>query len=246
MRGITTTAHMQKAICLHMIPNKEVLDVSRTIFKGLHACSLEQAERAVKVGHAIAEDFWLLVGFCGWGPGQLLEEIGFHDWHVSTASASFLDDLITNTAASDAAQSGIAAWESAMVHAGLQEQARAAADCFQDRMLREWVKMYLSHITTDPTLVQSEAMDSILREASRRQVRAACPLAPGTLLRTSAVSPYILEQQYLHKALILVLHDTLVRIHLPDSARWHAKHSDTHATRASASLQLLLSYVGLE
>lgn len=203
---------MQKAVCLHRSSNGALVDASETVVKGLYACSLEQAERAVEQGHAAAHDFWLLVGFCGWGPGQLQEEIGFQDWHMSSASASVLHDLLTHAAASDTAEAGIATWERMMADAGLQRQARASAGSFADRMLREWAHMFLTHVTTDPTLIPSEAMDQVLRRASRAQPRAT---RPGTLLRTSAASPYILEQQLLHKALLLVLHDTPVLFSLP-------------------------------
>ena len=218
VRGITTSAHMQKAVCLHRSSIGALVDASETVVKGLHACSLEQAERAVEQGHAVAHDFWLLVGFCGWGPGQLQEEIGFQDWHVSTASASVLNDLLTHAAASEPAEAGIATWERMMADAGLQRQARASAGSFADRMLREWAHMFLRHATTDPTLIPSEAMDQVLRRASRAQPRAVRATRPGTLLRTSAASPYILEQQLLHKALLLVLHDTPVLFSLPHPA----------------------------
>ena len=71
VQGITAADYMQEAICLHKCTNAEAVRASTEIIKGIYTCSLEQAEILTDEGHATPEDFWPLIGYAGWGPGQL-------------------------------------------------------------------------------------------------------------------------------------------------------------------------------
>ena len=207
VQGIHAPAAAQEAFCLHKLSAPDVTDVSERVIKGIYMCSMEVAEKLVEEGKAQQADFWLLVGFAGWGAGQLQMEIDAgSSWHVAAASPVLLNDLIMQAADSKTEEAGIAVWETLMAKIGLAEKAAKDAASFEDRMLREWVR---EHLSRDPLALESEAMDNLLRSAIRRGLPGACSgTAVGTILRTSPTSPYVLAQQFLHKALLLVVQDT--------------------------------------
>jgi putative AlgH/UPF0301 family transcriptional regulator len=197
---------MQEFVCLHKMSSKAVVDVSEPIINGIYTCSLDEAKKLVKLGHASLQDFWLLVGYAGWAPGQLQMEIDLRSsWHVAAASPVLLNELITQAAGAKTTDAGIPVWESLMSKIGMKEQAGRAAGSFEDRMLREWAR---AHVSKDPLIMQAEAMDNLMRAAHRRKARGDRGTRAGTILRTSPSAPYITEQQFLHKALLLVVQDT--------------------------------------
>ena len=207
VQGIHAPAAAQEAVCLHKLSAPDVTAVSERVIKGIYMCGREVAEKLVEEGKAQQADFWLLIGFAGWGPGQLQMEIDAgSSWHVAAASPVLLNDLIMQAADSKTEEAGIAVWETLMAKIGLAEKAAKAAASFEDRMLREWVR---EHVSRDPLALESEAMDNLLRSAIRRGLPGAYSGTPvGTILRTSPTSPYVLAQQFLHKALLLVVQDT--------------------------------------
>ena len=194
VQGINAPAAMQEAVCLHKSSAEAVVEVSEPVIKGIYTCSLEAAEKLVEDGKAQPEDFWLLMGYAGWAPGQLQMEIDARSsWHVAAASPVLLSELIAQAADSKTAEAGISVWETLMAKIGLADKAAKVSGSFEDRMLREWAR---EHVTKDPLVLKSEAMDNLLRAASRRSLRGADRGTPvGTMLRTSPTSPYILEQQ---------------------------------------------------
>jgi len=169
VQGITAAENMQEAVCLHKSTNKAVRAVSDTIITGTYTCSLEAAELMVEQGHATPEDFWLLFGYAGWAAGQLQMEIDKRaSWHVAAASPVLLHELIAQASASKTADAGIEVWESLMAKIGMKDQADKLVGSFEDRMLREWAR---EHVTKDPLVVQSEALQALMSAATRRQQR---------------------------------------------------------------------------
>lgn len=60
---------------------------SEEVFKGVYLIDLEGAQRLVENKDADKDDFLLLVGYCGWGPGQLQGELDRGDtWTMAAAS----------------------------------------------------------------------------------------------------------------------------------------------------------------
>jgi putative AlgH/UPF0301 family transcriptional regulator len=172
VQGITAAAHMQEAVCLHKSTNKAVRAVSDTIITGTYTCSLEAAELMVEQGHATPEDFWLLFGYAGWAAGQLQMEIDARaSWHVAAASPVLLHELIALASASKTADAGIEVWESLMAKIGMKDKADKLVGSFEDRMLREWAR---EHVTKDPLVVQSEALQALMSAATRRLQRGFC------------------------------------------------------------------------
>ena len=49
--------------------------VSTNVIKGVSVTSLEGAKALVAAGQAKKEDFWVTVGYSGWAPGQLQNEV---------------------------------------------------------------------------------------------------------------------------------------------------------------------------
>ena len=205
VQGLMAQDHMQHISCLHRSTNEALLAVSETVIKGVYMCSLQNAYTHADLGNALEQDFWALVGYAGWGPGQLQMEIDDRSsWFVAAASAPLLNELIVEAADAATADAGIEQWHSLMGKIGLQNKADAASRSFEDKMLREWVR---EHVSKDPVLLQSEAVNALAKAAARRG-RNAQGIAAGDVLRTTSSHPYILNKQFLHKALLLVIQDT--------------------------------------
>jgi putative AlgH/UPF0301 family transcriptional regulator len=206
VQGISAEEYMQEAVCLHRSSSQAVIAKSEEVFKGVYTCSFLSAQECVKQGKASSEEFWLILGYAGWAPGQLQMEIDARaSWHVAAASSALLNELITEARGCQTAEAGIGVWGKLMSRIGLKDKADRISGSFDDRMLREYAR---EHWTKQPLVLQSEALDKLMRAAARRARRAHSGTPAGTILRTSSSSPYILEQQFLHKALLLVLQDT--------------------------------------
>mmetsp|Transcript_99593 Transcript_99593/g.260171 ORF Transcript_99593/g.260171 Transcript_99593/m.260171 type:complete len:608 (-) Transcript_99593:20-1843(-) len=70
--------------CLHTV--ERLRPFSNEIIKGAFVIALPEAQRLVEEGEADKDDFLLLVGYCGWGPGQLQRELDRGDsWTLAAA-----------------------------------------------------------------------------------------------------------------------------------------------------------------
>lgn len=76
--------------CLHALERLSALS-TEMIIKGVFMIELTTAQRLVAQGEADKEDFLLLVGYCGWGPGQLQGELDRGDtWTMAAADQRVL------------------------------------------------------------------------------------------------------------------------------------------------------------
>ena len=141
VQGISAARSSQEATCLHRSANRAVTDVSQAVVKGVYWCSLREAETCVALGHAAPEDFLSVVGYAGWAPSQLQNEIDARrSWHVAAASPALVGDLLEQAVGSPAGDDGMGMWEALMARVGRQDEADKLAGSFEDRMLREWVR----------------------------------------------------------------------------------------------------------
>ncbi|EKX34079.1 hypothetical protein GUITHDRAFT_147476 [Guillardia theta CCMP2712] len=167
VQGITAPEFVQEEVCLHRIQHPAAQEVSATVIEGVSYCSLQDAERLVEAGVAKKEDFWLLVGYAGWAPGQLQNEIDQRNsWHVASASSVLLNQLINQAATADTMDAGISVWETLMSKIGLKEKIEQDKHKFADEMLREWTRTLLADPKPD-----SKAVEKLLEAARRRQER---------------------------------------------------------------------------
>ncbi|KAK3255751.1 hypothetical protein CYMTET_35084 [Cymbomonas tetramitiformis] len=206
--------------CLHRLQSEEALELSTEVIKGISWCGFEAAKALVASGSAVQEDFWVFVGYAGWGPEQLQGELDRQSWYLAAADSTVLLDSLLSLASDptslpkvnasgqlEPGGDGIDTWNRLMKSIGKETQvapppslAGELSDSeFEDVMLREWVRTRLGSAGPGgPSAL--ELLQSSLDGAS-----AAAAVAAGTLLMSEAPSQFVLEQQYLHKSLVLLL-----------------------------------------
>lgn len=193
---------------LHALTSPEADAVSTRVIKGVSYTSLEGARALVTSGAARREDFWMCVGYSGWAPGQLQMEVEQRDsWYLASADGgTLLRELLrearelpppgADTHDHITVDPGLDTWSNLMRGIG-REQDAPTERTLADRMLEEWVRVHLLPKPTPlPTTVTSTTPD----------------VRVGTVFATT-VNPltnrpadrFLLDEQYLHKALLLVL-----------------------------------------
>jgi len=197
---------------LHTLTSPEARERSKRVLKDLFVTSFADARWLVDNGLATHDDFWVFVGYAGWGADQLQGELDRGLWHLAAADPTVLLKSLTDMARDpdsiprlDAATGelceggdGIGAWERLIEKIGRAPPSSVEGEGdlaiqFCDDMLREWVRTRL--VPLPPV-----SLASTVSAARSRQPFA---LQPGTLL--AVTSPVALDLQFLHKSLILVL-----------------------------------------
>ena len=116
------------------------------MIRGIYWTTLDHATNLQKQGLASKEDFWVFVGYAGWGPGQLQGEIDRQSWHIAAAHSSVLiQELIAQAKVADTLEAGIGVWDKLMSKIGLKERADQTRGQFADLALKEWVRVHLSN-----------------------------------------------------------------------------------------------------
>jgi len=166
--------------------------------------SLEGAKALVAAGAAKRSDFWLCVGYSGWSPGQLQMELEERDsWYLaSTDGSTLLRELLAQaqqlpppSAGATAADNGISTWASLMRSIGREADVLASEGSLADRMLPEWTRV---HLLPKPTVTASVALPAALKVGA---VLCTSPTAPSG----RPADRFLLRDQFLHKAVMLVL-----------------------------------------
>lgn len=75
---------------LHVLHGREDVNGSMRIVNGVYAGGVESASELIRQRKAAPEEFCLLAGYSGWGPGQLSMEIADGAWYVVAASDSLI------------------------------------------------------------------------------------------------------------------------------------------------------------
>lgn len=155
--------------CLHTL--ERLGNKSREIIKGAYSIDLDIAQQLVEAGEAEQYDFLLLVGYCGWAPGQLQGELDRGGtWELAAAERKLLlgrlrDDQAALNKRLQAAMEerlrpgassaphltfkevgdGIAEWERLYAALGpkFQAELQEESDSHTDKMLQRWVNRCL-------------------------------------------------------------------------------------------------------
>jgi putative AlgH/UPF0301 family transcriptional regulator len=209
-------------VCLHSLKNEMATKASIPVMKDIQWTTFRNAKKLVKAGVAEVRDFWVFVGYAGWGPGQLKGELERNSWYmVATDSQTLLKELARQGEAADPRDAGLETWSLLMNMIGRKETAKQHSGDFDDLMLKEWAFSHLlstvagggggkqqrdpQEFSTNPELVDnlmSRVMGSPGSESS-------APLMEGALLRASPTdrSPFLLDKQELHKSVVIILSD---------------------------------------
>ncbi|KAG7361158.1 ACR COG1678 domain containing protein [Nitzschia inconspicua] len=203
-------------VCLHSLKNEKAAKASIPVMKDIQWTTFDNAKKLVKSGVARVSDFWVFVGYAGWGPGQLAGELTRNSWYmVATDSGTLLKELGRQSEGADPRDAGLDTWSLLMNMIGRSDTARENTGGFDDLMLKEWAFTNLLstaagggagrqqrdpvEFNTNPELV--EQMLSMLESRSESM--------EGALVRASALerSPFLLENQMLHKSVVLIIKD---------------------------------------
>lgn len=193
--------------CLHSLESPEAAEVSTTVIRGVSVTSLDHAKELVKSKVAKKSDFWVMVGYSGWAPGQLQMEVNQRDsWYLASAdSGVLLTELLrearelppaTGVTAKDLL--GIDTWENLMRGIGREDAIEKGQRSLADKMLEEWVRVHLLPwpILSPPAVPPQEVtLGTVL----------ATTVSPTTNLPSDRI---LLQDQFLHKALLLVVDAT--------------------------------------
>lgn len=197
-------------VCLHNLTTPKAQEVSDKIIPGVYMTSHSAARALVTSGEATADSFYLFYGFCGWDPNQLQAEVQTGSWYVASTDPKTLwkDLAVMRDDSYDTRFAGVEMWENLLGKLGKSheiQQDDQAMDDFPDLMLKEWVTQTLFAPAQDTgnAGVDDYSIYRAISAASRP------PVQPGSLLRASSQveSPYLLQEQFLHKSTILVLQE---------------------------------------
>jgi len=204
-------------VCLHSLKDDRATKASIPVMKDIRWTTFDNAKKLVKAGIASVSDFWVFVGYAGWGPSQLKGELERNSWYMAaTDSQTLLKELARQSEGADPRDAGLDTWTLLMNMIGRSETAKQYYVQFDDLMLKEWAFSNLlsesagggagrqqrdpEEFNTNPELV--EGLLSLLEERSE-------PPMEGALVSASGVarSPFLLQKQEFHKSVVLILKD---------------------------------------
>ncbi|KAG8467656.1 hypothetical protein KFE25_006708 [Diacronema lutheri] len=222
VQSLADARDAREMTCLHTLSSPAAERMSIRVLEGIFYTSLDCARALVAQGLASKSDFWAFVGYAGWGPGQLQDELDRptgSSWRlVSADSGVLLRELIGQRRAADAAGAadadadgavdaddcGIGTWARLNRGIGLgSKEVDSSAGGFSDRMLREWVRVNLRPLAPTSALT---AWTVAAVASTPGGALSAVSVRVGTVLRSApCVAEFTLSAQFMHKALVLVL-----------------------------------------
>jgi putative AlgH/UPF0301 family transcriptional regulator len=190
------------------------------LMKDIQWTTFDNAKKLVKAGVAEVRDFWVFVGYAGWGPGQLKGELARNSWYmVATDSQTLLQELARQGEGADPRDAGLEPWTLLMNMIGRSDTAKKRSGDFDDLMLKEWAFSNLLSTAAgggagiqerDPLEFNTypELVDQLMSRVMGPESNSA-PMMEGALIRASSAdrSPFLLDKQELHKSIVLIIAD---------------------------------------
>jgi putative AlgH/UPF0301 family transcriptional regulator len=221
-------------VCLHSLDDPQARHASIPVMNDLQWTTFDNAKRLVRSGYASPGDFWVFCGYAGWGAGQLTAELERSSWYmVATDSDTLLQQLRRESGRSDPRDAGLGTWMQLMDMIGRGATARTSSGNFDDLMLKEWAHQnllsadggglagpryrppegMLAVSSVMPSLspydyhMRHDPVDRVLRRAQSSS--RSDEVTPGCLVRAAPTerSPFLLQDQELHKSVVLILSD---------------------------------------
>ncbi|KAL7442346.1 hypothetical protein ACHAXM_008333 [Skeletonema potamos] len=213
-------------VCLHSIQTELARNVSEEILTNVFTTNYEGARKIVDANEASSEDFWVFAGYAGWTAGQLEDELNRESWYMISADSETVWNELSkqrDDGTLDPRDAGLKTWSSLMGMIGKQDEARSVSESFADLTLKEWAAESILFNSTLPIVNESDELDDLLKslsssisdsvdseesfvELAKRYINDGIQ---GCVLRGSSKnrSPFLLQQQKLHKCSMLVIQD---------------------------------------
>lgn len=248
-----------EVVCLHSLRNEPAINASITVMKDIQWTTFENAKRLVRAGVAKPSDFWVFIGYAGWGAGQLMGELDRKSWYmVATDSQTLLKELARLSTGADPRDAGLDTWNLLMNMIGRGDTAEEYSGDFDDLMLKEWALRHLLSTEAGGGAgkkqislgTPSTGNDSGKNWFSRFTLPRVEEVGEGSLVRASSAdrSPFLLEDQEFHKSVILIISEqdsfsVGVMLNRPASKGLDIK-IENKATGGSKSVTLPLRFGG--
>jgi len=137
--------------CVHLL--EQFASQSTEITRGVYWMELKNAQQLVAQGRARAADFFLVLGYAGWGRGQLQRELDRGDWKLASVDSRIIIQELRREMAELRAMSqlglddGIASWRHLYAVVDADAPRRNPEDLMGDRLadelLRNWKEVHL-------------------------------------------------------------------------------------------------------
>jgi len=188
--------------CLHMVDG--LASCSELVMRGVYLIDTCLARFLVAIGGAKKDDFMVLAGFCGWGPGQLQSELdrGGSWTMVAVDRMSLLTALGSQPKTGDGTQQ----WEQ-LFKTSTRKDPGSAQNAADDAVLRHWIDCWrllrseVGSLRHSSTSASTTVKGSILRCSATAWLLGRPPQLP---LEPEAVGG-LRPAQYLHRAVLVLL-----------------------------------------
>ena len=215
LAGLFDDSRQAMILCLYKneTSNRNLsADIMDPVLADICVTSHAGASTLIQQGLANTTDFVTFYGYCGWEPGQLDRELARGSWTMVTTTADDIWEQLQNQQqsanTSDPRSAGLGMWEYFTKRIG--QNATRGCNAFGDCMLKAWTTEYLCLARSDKDEQNGDTSyftsDDNLQQALTAASSGATMVQAGMVFR--AIEPFLLHEQYLHKAVVAVLAET--------------------------------------